>query len=75
MTVMSESEDDLHAEEGTHYIDILDLSHSPVWYICHSFHNKPARMLLVLVYNVIYELYLAFIFSFCLRLYLILHNI
>lgn len=48
MTVMSESEDDLHAEEGTHYIDILDLSHSPVWYICHSFHNKPDRMLLVL---------------------------
>lgn len=48
MTVMSESEDDHHAEEGTHYIDILDLSHSPVWYICHSFHNKPARMLLAL---------------------------
>lgn len=63
MTVMSESEDDHHAEEGTHYIDILDLSHSPVWYnyVIAFIINQPACSM-CLVYNIIYELYLVFIF-------------
>lgn len=33
MTVMSESEDDLNAEEGTHYIDTLDMSRTSVYFI------------------------------------------
>lgn len=45
MTVMSESEDDLNAEEGTHYIDTLDMSRTSVYFIPVIKTDKP-RMLI-----------------------------